>query len=165
MDGSELIPQGFHFSDPETYDGIHEWTEWRERGSVKSLRYYFIDFGLSRRYTTNENVKDVGTWGQDKSFPERSATIPYDPFKTDIYQLGNFILEYSEAHDGLEAFRQIGRAMTRPSPEDRASLAEMLKKVDRLSKWKLRRRVWHKENPFFLHPDLALTEGKTFDLN
>ncbi|KAG5650458.1 hypothetical protein H0H81_012180, partial [Sphagnurus paluster] len=65
MDASELIPQGFHFSKPRTYDGIHEWTEWRERGSVKSLRYYFIDFGLSRRYATNKNVKDVGIWGED----------------------------------------------------------------------------------------------------
>lgn len=92
MDATELIPGGFHFMKSETCDGVNEWTEWRERRSVKSLRYFFIDFGLSRQYLTNRDVRDVGILGQDQSYPERSATIPYDPFKTDIYQLGNAIL-------------------------------------------------------------------------
>ncbi|GLB42440.1 putative expressed protein [Lyophyllum shimeji] len=107
MDASELIPSGFHFLRQRTYDGINEWDEWRERGSCESLRYYFIDFGLSRRYSSNTNVKDVGIWGQDRSYPERSSTVPYDPFKTDIYMLGNFILRQVAEHDGLECFRKI----------------------------------------------------------
>ncbi|KAG5642367.1 hypothetical protein DXG03_002964 [Asterophora parasitica] len=61
---------------PDTYDGVNEWTEWRERRSVKSLKYYFIDFGLSRHYASNQGIRDVGIWGQDKSFPERSSTVP-----------------------------------------------------------------------------------------
>lgn len=150
MDASELIPSGFHFSRYRTYDGINDWVEWRERGSSESLRYYFIDFGLSRRYSANTNIKDVGIWGQDKSFPERSLTIPYDPFKTDIYQLGNCILELSTEYDGLGHFCKIGKAMTRLNPDDRPSLSEMLKKVDRLSKWQLRHRVWAKFNPFIM---------------
>ncbi|KAF8069090.1 hypothetical protein FPV67DRAFT_1414680, partial [Lyophyllum atratum] len=150
MDASELIPEGFHFLRPITYDGINEWSEWRERGSSKSLRYYFIDFGLSRRYSANVNIRDVGIWGQDKSFPERSSTIPYDPFKTDVYQLGNFILEISMEYDGLEYFQRIGKAMTRPNPDDRPSLSEMLKIVDHLSKRQRKRRVWSKTNPYLL---------------
>ncbi|KAF8069063.1 hypothetical protein FPV67DRAFT_1490958 [Lyophyllum atratum] len=141
MDASELIPEGFHFLRSRTYDGVNAWSEWRERGSCKSLSYYFIDFGLSRRYSANTNIRDVGIWGQNKSFPERSSTIPYDPFKTDIYQLGNFILELS---------MKIGKVMARPRPEDRPSISEMSKKVDSLSKRQLKRRVWTKYNPFIM---------------
>ncbi|KAG6858607.1 hypothetical protein C0995_015374, partial [Termitomyces sp. Mi166 len=93
VDATELIPGGFHFFNPDTRDGIKPWEEWRERSSVKSLRYHFIDFGISRHYPTNTGIRDVGIFAQDQSFPERSETIPYDPFKTDIYHLGNVILK------------------------------------------------------------------------
>ncbi|KAG6827260.1 hypothetical protein H0H93_015740, partial [Arthromyces matolae] len=161
VDGS-LIPEGFHFVSHETYDGVHRWKVWLERSSVESLRYYYIDFGLSRRYSTNVGVLDVGILGQDQSYPERSATIPYDPFKTDIYQLGKWILGMVEvgfknkaaaiahvhqAYDGLEFFSKIGDAMTRKIPEDRASISDMLTMIDGLKPRKLKRRVWAKHNP------------------
>ncbi|KAG6872356.1 hypothetical protein C0995_010477 [Termitomyces sp. Mi166 len=146
VDATELIPGGFHLFKPHTCDGVKPWKEWRERSSVKSLRYYFIDFGLSRRYLTNKGVRDVGILGQDQSFPERSAIIPYDPFKTDIYHLGKVFLKIVDDYDGLEYFSQIGNAMTRKDPEDRASLSELLAIVDRLKPRKLKRRVWAKDN-------------------
>ncbi|KIM39260.1 hypothetical protein M413DRAFT_29437 [Hebeloma cylindrosporum] len=33
----------------------------------------------------------VGLWGQDRSVPEMPFTIPSDPLKVDVYQLGNVI--------------------------------------------------------------------------
>jgi hypothetical protein len=90
MDASELVPGGFHFDMPYTRDGIIEWREWRERKSDKSLRYYLIDFGLSNWYPPGmKDIRVTGIVGQDKTVPERSRTIYYDPFKMDIYQLGN----------------------------------------------------------------------------
>ncbi|KAG6907364.1 hypothetical protein DXG01_009185 [Tephrocybe rancida] len=96
VDATDLLPQGWHFLRPHTHNGIDDWTEWRERSTCRSLRYYFIDFGLSRRYLDNKKILDVGSFGQDQSYPERSDLVPYDPFKTDIYQLGNVILETIE---------------------------------------------------------------------
>ncbi|KAG6883079.1 hypothetical protein C0993_007961 [Termitomyces sp. T159_Od127] len=148
MDATELIPGGFHFMKPETSDGVNEWTEWRERRTVKSLRYFFIDFGLSRQYSSNQGIRDVGILGQDQSYPERSATIPYDPFKTDIYQLGNVILDIvKQEYDGLEYFSKLGKAMTQRDPADRASISDMLAMVDCLKPKQLKRRVWAKRNP------------------
>ncbi|KAG6848292.1 hypothetical protein H0H93_001465 [Arthromyces matolae] len=146
MVDATLIPGGFHFFLPDTTDGVNRWTVWRERSSVKSLRYHYIDFGLSRQYSTNVGVLDVGILGQDQSYPERSATIPYDPFKTDIYQLGNVILGMVKEYDGLEFFSKIGEAMTRKIPEDRASIPELLTMIDTLKPRKLKRRVWSKYN-------------------
>ncbi|KAG6846745.1 hypothetical protein H0H93_012124 [Arthromyces matolae] len=152
VDGS-LIPGGFHFHDIyKNPDGVTSWETWNERRSVKSLRYYYIDFGLSRRYPTNVGVLDVGILGQDQSYPELSATIPYDPFKTDIYQLGNVILRMVDEYDGMEEFSTIGEAMTRTNPEDRVSLPEALLMVDSLKfkPRKLKRRVWTKDTPKFI---------------
>ncbi|KAG6887570.1 hypothetical protein C0992_011768 [Termitomyces sp. T32_za158] len=149
MDATELIPGGFHFFKPDTRDGVEPWREWRERGSVKSLHYYFIDFGISRHYTSNTGIRDVGILAQDQSFPERSMTIPYDPFKTDIFHLGNVILKIVKEYDGLEYFSRIGNVMTRKNPAERASLPEVLAMIDCLKPKQLKRRVWSKDNPVF----------------
>ena len=54
------------------------------------MRYYFIDFGLSTDYPEGiDNASDVGIYGQNKTVPELSDTVPYNPFKVDIYQLGS----------------------------------------------------------------------------
>lgn len=97
MDVSPLIPKGFHFADWNrryTEDGVRTTTEWCERASVKSLQYYIIDFGISTHFPGNNNdARAIGTYGQDRSVPEHSKTIPWNPFKSDIYQLGNAMLQ------------------------------------------------------------------------
>lgn len=93
MDTSKVIPKGFHFAEPFTHDGVTWKFEWRDRWSVRPVQYHFIDFGLSYRYPRGRtNIKDIGILGQDKTVPELSLTVPYDPFKLDIYQLGNVII-------------------------------------------------------------------------
>lgn len=60
-----------------------------------SFRYYFIDFGISKRFEGPGPHLVTGTIGRDPSAPEMSDTVPYDPFKLDIYYLGNhFLQEY-----------------------------------------------------------------------
>lgn len=89
MDPSKVIPKGFRFSKPHTRDGLKRLV-WRERWSVRPIKYYFIDFGLSEQYPFGlKNIRDYGIFGQDRTVPEMSVTIPYDPFKADVYQLGN----------------------------------------------------------------------------
>ena len=62
------------------------------RKAVAPMQYYLIDFGLSCRFPSYEGRGLVlGKVGQDKSVPELSKRIPYDPFKVDIYQMGSVI--------------------------------------------------------------------------
>jgi hypothetical protein len=95
MDASKAIPKGFHFGNWFSHDGVNfDKFQWRDRWSVRPVNYYFIDFGLSFRYRAGlKNIRDLGIFGQDKTVPERSLTVPYDPFKLDIYQLGNVIIK------------------------------------------------------------------------
>ena len=56
-------------------------------------RYFFIDFGLSRRYDPkNGPPLEDPIWGGDKTVPEfRKSNDPCDPFPTDVYYIGNMI--------------------------------------------------------------------------
>ncbi|RDB27934.1 hypothetical protein Hypma_002169 [Hypsizygus marmoreus] len=150
MDASKLIPKGFHYIKPYTHDGVtfDYKMEWRERWAVKPNHYYFIDFGLSSRYPANvKNIKDTGIIGQDKSVPECSLTVPYNPFKMDVYQLGNAMLDVIKVeYDGLEPFLPLVQALTRQNPDDRPSPSVALNELKRINWWTLRRRVWRRED-------------------
>lgn len=94
MDASGLYPCGHH---PILHDYLaHDLSQRapvlsRQAGSVK---YYYIDFGISSRFDGEvANKRVLGSKGLDKSAPELSDTTPYDPFKLDIYLLGNFFRE------------------------------------------------------------------------
>ena len=56
-----------------------------------NVRYYFIDFGISTRVTGPGPYLVTGQNGRDPSAPELSDDVPYDPFKVDIFVLGNFL--------------------------------------------------------------------------
>ncbi|KAI0722005.1 hypothetical protein C8T65DRAFT_724342 [Cerioporus squamosus] len=54
------------------------------------IDYYFIDFGISSHFEPDDTNRLVtGTKGLDEDVPELSADVPYDPFKVDIFILGN----------------------------------------------------------------------------
>ena len=58
------------------------------------MRYYFIDFGLSRRYNPDDGPpREHPIRGGDKSVPEFKTWNGelLDPFPTDISYLGNVI--------------------------------------------------------------------------
>lgn len=58
------------------------------RSSVP-VTYYLIDFGISTHFSPDDPSKlVVGTKGLETTVPELSTTVPYNPFKTDIYILG-----------------------------------------------------------------------------
>ncbi|KAG6893292.1 hypothetical protein C0992_010570, partial [Termitomyces sp. T32_za158] len=94
MDASKIIPRGFHPVKIRTHDGVTLDKERHDRWSVAPVKYYFIDFGLSRYYPDEPWETMTGLCGQDRTVPELVAKEPYDPFKLDIFQLGNAFLEH-----------------------------------------------------------------------
>ncbi|KAJ7674392.1 hypothetical protein B0H17DRAFT_1241192, partial [Mycena rosella] len=81
MDCTRVIPQSFHFSAPWTQDGVNY--------GVQS-RQWIITSLIS---ASPERTRVLGVFGQDKTVPELSDIVPYNPFKVDIYQLGNVFSE------------------------------------------------------------------------
>ena len=48
------------------------------------MDYFFIDFGLSRSFPSYEKRHLVGNGGQNKTVPELSYKIPYDPVRRQV---------------------------------------------------------------------------------
>ena len=95
MDPNPILPDLFHFSakyktrDFKRY--IHPYTR-----TARPVKYYWTDFGLSRRYSPDDtDPLEVPIFGGDRSVPEfqRDPYAPRNPFRTDVYFVGNLIRE------------------------------------------------------------------------
>jgi len=91
LDPSEMYPKGFH---PTQLDRSRDFKGRATRftRTLRPTRYYLIDFGLSRRYNSR-NEMEVPLRGGDKSAPEHRLPRLSNPFYTDIYHLGNLVRE------------------------------------------------------------------------
>ncbi|KAJ6538869.1 kinase-like domain-containing protein [Mycena vulgaris] len=169
MDGLHLYPHGFH-SDvshqhlkPTSYSDPSHFTR-----TQRPVKYYFIDFGLSRQYDPSKGppMEEI-IQGGDKSAPEFHIPGNYycDPFATDIYYLGNLIrqdfLEEDEARSvygriGFEFMRPLVSDMVHNDPTMRPKIDEVVARFQEiqkdLSSWKLRSRViGQHEYPYLPH--------------
>lgn len=59
----------------------------------RPVKYYFIDFGLSRRYDHSiVHPIEIPIWEGDKEVPEfQDSNELCDPFATDVFYIGNAI--------------------------------------------------------------------------
>ena len=92
MDAAPMYPQSFHPTLLEWLpDDITIRAPYCSRSRAPSpIRYYFIDFGLSSQFSLDEtNRLVVGSKGLDGEVPELSDDIPYDPFRLDVFVIGN----------------------------------------------------------------------------
>ena|ERR1700683_3197763 len=97
MDETRVVPKGSHFANRESHDGTDSHFTWRHRCTVSPVDYFYIDFGSSTWHPNgHENAMALGVVGQLKDIPELSDTVPYNPFKLDICQLGRTIMEIIE---------------------------------------------------------------------
>ncbi|TRM61133.1 kinase-like domain-containing protein [Schizophyllum amplum] len=126
MNSDELVPGGFHFAaawcDPTGRPGLVV----RDRGEVPPVQYFVIDFGLSSCLPSRTSLV-TGRFGQDKTVPELSWDVPYNPFKVDIYQLGQVILQdMVNVYSDLEFLRPLAAVMTHANPSYRPDIDEAI---------------------------------------
>ncbi|KAL1755731.1 kinase-like domain-containing protein [Schizophyllum commune] len=126
MDASELLPGGHHFAAPYKAPDGRSSLVFRDRADVSPVQYFVIDLGLATQMQDNDGLV-TGVYGQDKSVPELSWDVPYNPFKVDVYQLGNVILQdMLGIYSGLEFLRPLAESMTQRDPQSRPTSSEAL---------------------------------------
>ncbi len=76
----------------ETEGGMFEAKPVPRHKAWGPIRYYIIDFGISRLYEPDEEV--VGDDGAERDIPEMSDIRVYDPFPADVFILGNACKKY-----------------------------------------------------------------------
>ena len=92
MDSNRMYPHGFHPIQMERSRDRKGLAKHYDR-TRRPPKYYFIDFGISRRYNPDDGPPlEEPIRGGDKSVPEfQKSDAPCDPFPTDVYYLGNVI--------------------------------------------------------------------------
>ncbi|KAG2367123.1 hypothetical protein BDR07DRAFT_1351562 [Suillus spraguei] len=122
-------------------------------------KYYFIDFGLSRRYdASEENPLEYPIFGGDKSVPEfqNKVDVPMNPFPTDVYYLGNVVREqFLNTKKGFEFLKPLVDDMVQDDPHKRPTMEVVVERFEsirqQLSTWKLRSRIISQDEGPFEH--------------
>ena len=90
MDATPLFPSGFHPVRQTALPDLSSSAPRLSRLDTRPVNYYFIDFSIAVRVPFGMDPKrTLGIIGLDQDVPELSDTVPYDPFKVDIFILGN----------------------------------------------------------------------------
>lgn len=133
MDPGAMYPEGFHpvcTAYKRDYSGF---ADYLPRSAV-GVKYYFADFGISVHMSDeNRQTLVTGASGRDQDPPELSATVPYDPFKLDIFIIGNMLKqEFCDRFSNTEFLRPLANRMTVADPRSRPSAEEALVEWRRL---------------------------------
>ncbi|KAJ7746337.1 hypothetical protein B0H16DRAFT_1726516 [Mycena metata] len=99
---------------------------WKSRTVAGPMKYYFIDFGLSVQFPSRDARKLVT--GVSDLIPEVSDTVPYDPFKVDVWFIAGFIVDYLEIlYAGLDYLVPLARKLRHHDPTRRPDARDALK--------------------------------------
>ncbi|KAL6306695.1 hypothetical protein BKA93DRAFT_912475 [Sparassis latifolia] len=158
MDASAMYPHGFHPAKDTFLPDGETPAKPLARSSV-SIIYYYVDFGISVHIPPDVDPKlAVGDDGRDREPPELSSDAPYNPFKLDIFLIGNlFRRVVHDEYSNVEFLSTVIDPMTRDDPASRPDARDILecwRKVrTSLSlykrRWELRSRT-ETRNTFFL---------------
>jgi len=149
MDANAMYPHGTH--------PVHELFEPDADTPAEPLRranvpitYYYVDFGISVIIPSDSDNRLVtGDAGRDQEVPELSSSVPYDPFKVDIFIIGNLFRHYLyNKFFNIEFVQPLIATMTRKNPNSRPSAVEALAQWRQISgnlsgirkKWRLKSR-------------------------
>ncbi|KZT21803.1 hypothetical protein NEOLEDRAFT_1164410 [Neolentinus lepideus HHB14362 ss-1] len=136
MDPSTLYPDLFHpVRDTRRRDFKGDAKHYTR--TQRPVRYYWIDFGLTRRYVAEDMppMEEI-VQGGDRSVPEhqpaaleQNPTKSCNPFPTDVYYLGNVIRKHLiENNVGLEFLQPLISDMVHENPDKRPTMEEVLRR-------------------------------------
>lgn len=92
-DAEKMYPLGYHPAFPLYTTDVRRRAPFITRTAVGGVKYFVTDFGISTQFKVGDTKLVLGAACQDHSVPELSNRRPYDPFRVDIYTLGNVFKE------------------------------------------------------------------------
>ncbi|KAI0645829.1 kinase-like domain-containing protein [Trametes meyenii] len=134
MDPQQLFPDLYHFACPWLSRDLSRSAKHYTRTS-RPTRYYYIDFGLSRKFDPAQGPPRVHPiWGADRSVPEFQQTVDvYDPFPTDVYYLGNaFRTVLLNEYQDLDFLKPLVDEMVQDEPAARPTMEHVTARFDLL---------------------------------
>lgn len=128
MDGRPLYPDGWHPVRTGTKrDCTARSIPIYRIASGEKIRYYIIDFGMSVYIPPGVPRRILGNRGADREAPELSVHVPYDPFPTDVFILGNALRKaIDRPYFRVSFLRPLISAMVDPDPGARPTVEDAL---------------------------------------
>ncbi|KAH9850492.1 kinase-like domain-containing protein [Lenzites betulinus] len=132
-DPRPMYPRMFH---PRDTERARDWkgTAKHTTRTARPVRYYFIDFGLSVKFDSNESAPRAHPIrGGDKTAPEivHWNGELLDPFPTDIYYLGNMLrMHVLQEFKGAEFLSPLVRDMVQEDPTERPTIDEVIQRFN-----------------------------------
>ncbi|KIM37420.1 hypothetical protein M413DRAFT_77141 [Hebeloma cylindrosporum] len=152
MEWTNMFPEGFHPQADRRKKDMSGPAPFFTR-TQRPTRYIIIDFGMSTQYNPgNLSPREKSLIGGDKTVPEFLKGEEYhDPYKTDIYYVGNLIrTEFMQGHPiitdipgykGFDFMKPLIDDMVQDDPSKRPSMDEVVQRfeelVQGLTQWKL----------------------------
>jgi serine/threonine protein kinase len=127
LDATHMYPLGFHPVEDVYLDDITTLAPVIPRLEA-GVKYYFVDYGISSYFPAGSQRELVlGVAGRDQDVPELSNNVPYDPFKVDIFTVGNVLRsEFQTNYTNLRFFTPLIEHMTQTDPSRRPSAEQAL---------------------------------------
>ncbi|EMD34377.1 hypothetical protein CERSUDRAFT_117250 [Gelatoporia subvermispora B] len=160
MDGNAMFPSGFHPIRDLALPDYSSDAPCYPRSEVP-VRYYYVDFGISVYIPPDRHPKlSVGADGRDQEVPELSVDVPYNPFKVDIFIIGNlFRREFHDKFSNVDFLSPLIACMIQTDPAQRPDAREALLRWQQIrAKVSLAKRKWRLRSR-----DEAWSEAIVFD--
>ncbi|KAL5492960.1 hypothetical protein ACEPAI_4408 [Sanghuangporus weigelae] len=168
LDGTSIYPHGFHPVYREKSRDYKGRAKFINRSDSPGVKYYFIDFGLSTRFSDTDKDRLVTGRICQVDVPELSEIVPYDPFAVDIYLIGDVYKRHLITHfSNLQFLRPLVDSMVqndparRPKADDALKLLECLvsQKSGYFLRWKLFEKDLEHSSRFLVNLKCASREG------
>ncbi|KAF5374685.1 hypothetical protein D9615_008948 [Tricholomella constricta] len=127
MDARPILPSGWHFVAHNcTLDGV---TPVSPLARIDyPVRYVIIDFDCSVRLSPGQPRLITNFGGRDGDPPEYKSRDPYDPFKIDVFTLGNvFFKDFYKVYEGLDFLAGLIDIMKAPNFRQRPDAEAAMK--------------------------------------
>ncbi|EIM88669.1 uncharacterized protein STEHIDRAFT_166704 [Stereum hirsutum FP-91666 SS1] len=129
FDSSAIFPQGHHPIFESFLPDFVTVAPRLSRTAAGGVKYYFVDFGMSSYFPPDAPRLALGDEVRDQEVPELSETIPYDPFKVDIFALGNvFRRELYDLFSNLSFLKPLIDPMLSPDHAARPTVTQAWEK-------------------------------------
>ncbi|KAI0045022.1 hypothetical protein FA95DRAFT_1496145 [Auriscalpium vulgare] len=129
MDAAAMFPCGFHPALngllPDASGPVAPTMISRSKAGV---RYYFVDYDISSRNAPGHPEEVTGTEGRDEEVPELAEDVAYNPFKVDVFSMGNLLKhEFHERFSNVDFLAPLLNEMMIEDPMHRPTAEEALR--------------------------------------
>ncbi|KIJ37024.1 hypothetical protein M422DRAFT_232015 [Sphaerobolus stellatus SS14] len=136
MDATAMYPKGFHPQMSYVLPTLGLPFAPHFLRTERPPKYYFIDYGISRRYDPQAGILwEPPIFCADLSPPELQAAVPYNPFPTDVYYIGDVVrIHFIRRYSNFDFMSELVDEMTHDTPSTRPTIDQVVDRMEAITR-------------------------------